>query len=349
MGFVRLSEQQLREDPEYQLRNFRRTKDFLVAIDTDGCITDNMNGKQMLIFHPHFMEFYNLWDIESYFREVAEYYNLFSVHRGCNRFIAVQLTLKALESREDVKKVMEEKKVKLPDVKMVDDFIEYVKKNKLGLGNPSLEKYINEEKPKFFPLYKLLGWSEAVNRTFPHISAKIPPFENFKPALELMAQHADIVVVSQTPYEDLADYWEKNGIADYVTTIAGQEMGTKAHHIEVAKKVGGYADDEVLMIGDASGDLKAVKSNGGLFYPVIPEKEEESWIRFKEESFEVFLKKEYSGEYEKKLIDEFNSMLPEVPPWEEPNYDHVESYRKRQELRKSLYERFNPEGRLLIL
>ncbi|HDM70063.1 MAG TPA: hypothetical protein ENG58_01485, partial [Thermotogales bacterium] len=157
MGFVRLSEQQLREDPEYQLRNFRRTKDFLVAIDTDGCITDNMNGKQMLIFHPHFMEFYNLWDIESYFREVAEYYNLFSVHRGCNRFIAVQLTLKALESREDVKKVMEERKVKLPDVKMVDDFIEYVRKNKLGLGNPSLEKYINEEKPKFFPLYKLLG------------------------------------------------------------------------------------------------------------------------------------------------------------------------------------------------
>jgi len=57
MGFVRLSEQQLKDDPEQQLRNFKRTKDFLVAIDTDGCITDNMNGKQILIFHPHFMEF----------------------------------------------------------------------------------------------------------------------------------------------------------------------------------------------------------------------------------------------------------------------------------------------------
>ena len=72
MALPRLTEKQIKEDPEQQLRKFKRTKDFLVAIDTDGCVTDNMNGKQMLIFHPQLLEFYQLWKIESYFREVAE-------------------------------------------------------------------------------------------------------------------------------------------------------------------------------------------------------------------------------------------------------------------------------------
>ena len=103
MALPRLSEQQVKEDAEQQLQNFKRTKDFLIAIDTDGCITDNMNGKQMLIFHPQFMEFYGLWGIESFYREIAEYYNLFSIDRGCNRFIAIQLILKALGVREESK------------------------------------------------------------------------------------------------------------------------------------------------------------------------------------------------------------------------------------------------------
>ncbi|GAH43581.1 unnamed protein product [marine sediment metagenome] len=50
MALPRLTEKQIKKDPEQQLKKFKRTKDFLVAIDTDGCVTDNMNGKQMLIF-----------------------------------------------------------------------------------------------------------------------------------------------------------------------------------------------------------------------------------------------------------------------------------------------------------
>ncbi|GAH12330.1 unnamed protein product, partial [marine sediment metagenome] len=39
----------------------------------------------------------------------------------------------------------------------------------MGLGNPSLEEFLNQN-PKDLAIYKLLGWSEAVNRMFPHIS-----------------------------------------------------------------------------------------------------------------------------------------------------------------------------------
>jgi len=347
MALPRLTEEQIKKDPEQQLRNFKRTKGFLVAIDTDGCVTDNMNGKQMLIFHPQFMEFYQLWGIESYFREVAEYYNLFSVDRGCNRFIAIQLTLTALQNRKDVQQVLQERHIRLPNIKSLNKYISYVKENKLGLGNPSLEKFLNQN-PTDLALYKLLGWSEAVNRMFPHISAKIPPFDKVKECLELMAQYADVLIVSKTPYADLANYWEAQGIAQYVQIIAGQEMGTKGHHIELAKKAGNYEDDEVLMIGDGSGDLKAVKVNNGLFYPTPPGREQEAWNNFPE-AFQRFIKKEYKGEYEEKLLKEFNQSLLTSPPWLEEGYDHIKSYRKKQEIRKALYAKFNPQGRLLIL
>ncbi|HNR66137.1 MAG TPA: HAD hydrolase-like protein [Atribacterota bacterium] len=347
MALPRLTAQQIKEDPEQQLRTFKRSKDFLIAIDTDGCITDNMNGKQILIFHPQFMEFYQLWGIESYFREVAEYYNLFSVDRGCNRFIAIQLTLKALKKRKDVQEVLKQKGIALPDSKPLDDYIQFAKENKRGLGNPSLEEYVNKYSTNF-ALYKLLGWSEAVNRTFPHISAKIPPFEGVKDNLTLMHEVADILVVSKTPYDDLANYWEAQGIEQYVQMIAGQEMGSKGHHIAMAKKAGHYRDEQILMLGDGNGDLEAVKENNGLFYPVSPGYEQESWDNFPE-ALKQFVKEDYRGRFEDRLLDEFEQVLLTSPPWEKADYNHISAYREKQEIRKALYQRFNPEGRLLIL
>ena len=347
MALPRLTEKQVKEDAEQQLKKFKRTKDFLVAIDTDGCVTDNMNGKQMLIFHPQFMEFYQLRGIESYFREVAEYYNLFSVDRGCNRFIAIQLTLTTLQNRKDVQQVLQERHIKLPDIKPLNEYIAYARENKLGLGNPSLEEFLNQNS-KNLAIYKLLGWSEAVNRMFPHISAKIPPFDRVKECLELMAQYADILIVSKTPYADLASYWDTQGIAQYVQIIAGQEMGSKGHHIEVAKKAGNYEGEQVLMIGDGGGDLKAVKANNGLFYPTPPGKEKEAWDNFPD-AFQRFIKREYKEEFEDKLLDQFKESLLISPPWLENDYDHIRSYKEKQEIRKSLYKKFNPQGKLLVL
>ncbi len=347
MGPKRLTDAQLKDDPGIQLRSFKRTRDFLVAIDTDGCITDNMNGKQMLIFHPQFMEYYDLWGIETYFREVAEYYNLFSVDRGCNRFMAVSLTLKVLQKRDDVVRVISEEKMALPDVGLLDRYISFTKKNNLGLGNPSLEAYLDKNPTDLF-YYKLLGWSEAVNRTFPHVSAKIPPFSGVEEALARMAEYADIVVVSKTPYEDLANYWGDQGIDKYIQVIAGQEMGSKGHHIEVAVASGGYTGDRVLMLGDGNGDLKAVKANKGLFYPIAPGREQDAWDDFSG-AFKRFIDGKYKGGFEDSLLDDFARVLLTTPAWEEPEYDHRASYIKKQPIRKELYQRFNPGGRLAVI
>ena len=73
------------------------------------------------------------------------------------------------------------------------------------------------------------------------------------------------------------------------------------------------------MIGDAPGetpgDLKAARDVGALFFPVNPGYEEESWERFVEVGMDKFFNNEYAGAYETQLIEEFEALLPEVPPW----------------------------------
>lgn len=345
--FERISKQTLKEDPEFQMRNFKPQKKYLVAVDTDGCITDNMNGKQMLVFHPQYMEFYQLWKIESYFRETAEYYNLFSVYRGCNRFIATQLTLKTLHTRKDVQLAAMRTYTEIPPVEPINRYIEFCNKNRLGPGNGSLERFL-EANPMDLQIYKFLGWSEAVNRSFPFISMRIPPFENVEESLKMMYETTDIIVVSQTPYDDLADYWEFYGLSKYVRIICSQEMGSKEHHLEIIKRRSNYSDKNVLMIGDSDGDLKAIKKNSGCFYPILPGKEKDSWEELPD-LFMTFLKGNYVLECEKKLIDEFSKILLKTPAWEKQDYNHIHAYKEKQDIRKSLYEKLNPNGKLLIV
>jgi phosphoglycolate phosphatase-like HAD superfamily hydrolase len=126
---------------------------------------------------------------------------------------------------------------------------------------------------------------------------------------------ADVIVVSATPGEALVREWEEHDIAKYVAVIAGQEMGTKAQHLEYAAK-GRYEKNHILMVGDAPGDLKAAMANNALFFPIVPGKETESWKRFCDEAFDRFIKGKYTGGYEQKLIVEFERCLPEKPPWE---------------------------------
>ena len=91
-------------------------------------------------------------------------------------------------------------------------------------------------------------------------------------------------------------------------------QGTKAEHIKFAAG-GKYEQGKILMIGDAPGDMKAAKANDALFYPVNPGDEEESWQRLYEEGLDKFFAGTYAGDYEAKLIAEFDKYLPEVPPW----------------------------------
>ena len=94
--------------------------------------------------------------------------------------------------------------------------------------------------------------------------------------------------------------------------ICGQEVGTKTEHLNVASK---YAEGHTLMIGDAPGDHKAARANQALFFPINPGAEEASWERFFKEGISRFLEGTFAGAYQQSLLEEFDSYLPEKPPW----------------------------------
>jgi len=290
-------------DPQAPLKELIPKHDFLIAIDSDGCVFDSMEIKHKECFIPNTIKYWNLQAVSKYARAAAEFVNLYSKWRGANRFPALVKVFDLLRDWPEVQK----RNIEIPVARPLRDWIERETK----LGNPAL---IAEVERTGDPVLKqVLDWSIAVNASVKDIVHGVPPFPLVRESLENISQWADIIVCSGTPGEALTREWEENDIADYPRVIAGQEMGSKKEHLALV--AGKYPGGHVLMIGDAPGDMKAAKANGLLFYPINPGREEESWERFHDEAAERFHENGYTADYEAALIAEFDKLLPETPPW----------------------------------
>jgi len=343
-----LTTQQIEDDPQQQIRNWQREHDLAVCIDTDGCTLDNMWAKQVIVFHPHYMDMNGLRGIEMFFRIHAEHHNLWATTRGCDRYLAVKYTLTSLLADAQAREVLPEEHVSdlLASVEGYVDFIDRSEGQK-AFGIPSLTEY-HKLNGLDYNITRLLGWSEAVDRTFQFVTLGMPAFPGVREELEHVSQNADLLVVSGTPYSDLAEWWTRSDLAQYVQGIAGKEMGKKTEHIRLLMEAGGYEPDQVIMIGDGGGDLKAARANGALFYPTPAGKEEEAWENARE-AFDAFLAGEYRGRMEDEKVAEFENILLDEGPWEKADYDAEAAYRKLQQKRVDTYAQLHPQGKLFTL
>ena len=276
--------------------------DFLVGIDSDGCAFDTMELKHKECFIPHTINFYELQGVSKYAREAAEFVNLYSKSRGINRFPALVETLEWLQKRPEVK-------ARNVHPVVPESLAKWVKEE-TKLGNPALQAKVEAEGDA--DLKHALDWSTAVNETIAGMVRYVPPFPNVRECLERLADVADMLVVSATPNEALAAEWEEHDIVKFVAAVCGQESGSKKETLANAEK---YAENHTLMIGDAPGDRKAAEANHCLFFPINPGQEEASWKRFLDEGIDKFLSGQFAGEYQAALVEEFESFLPEKPPW----------------------------------
>jgi phosphoglycolate phosphatase-like HAD superfamily hydrolase len=290
-------------DPAQVLRDFKPSKEFFVGIDSDGCIFDSMEIKHKECFTPMFIKHFGLQAVSKYAREVWDFVNLYSKTRGANRFPALVRALNLLRERPQVKA----RHVSVPDTKALEEWIARETK----LGNATLAA---EVKGGNKGLEQVKRWSDAVNAQVEDIVHGVPPFPLVTECLEKVNQRADAMCISQTPADALKREWAGARIDQHVKMIAGQEMGTKTEHLKFAAK-DKYEPARILMIGDAPGDFKAAKGNGALFFPINPGGEEASWQRLHEEALDRFFKGTYAGEYEAKLVKEFDACLPENPSW----------------------------------
>jgi phosphoglycolate phosphatase-like HAD superfamily hydrolase len=292
------------DDPQIELKEFKPKHDFLIAIDSDGCAFDSMEIKHKECFIPNIIKYWDLQPVSKYARAAAEFVNLYSKWRGINRFPALLMTFDLLNDWEEVQR----REASVPDVPSLKDWIDKETK----LGNPVLEAEV--EKTKDRVLKGALDWSLAVNKSIADMVQGLPPFPYVRDSLEKISDWADIIVCSATPYEALKREWEEHNIAKFTKVIAGQEMGSKKEHIQLASE-NKYQVENVLMIGDAPGDMKAARGNSAKFFPINPGHEEKSWEKFYSEAAEKFKSGQYDNVYENNLIVEFENLLPEIPPW----------------------------------
>lgn len=292
------------DNPQQQLRDLQPKHDFFIGFDSDGCVFDSMELKHKECFCPNFIKSFDLQVISKYAREVWDFVNLYSDTRGCNRFNALVYSFQWLAKRPEV----QARNAQMPDLEPLIQWIEKETK----LGEPALEKYVQSNNHP--TLQKALNWSKGVNQTVRDMVYGVGPFPQVKGVLEKSATQADIIVVSQTPYEALAREWKEHGMDKYLRLIAGQECGKKAEHLALGAK-GKYNNDKILMIGDAPGDRQAALDNNVLFYPINPGNEEASWERLHNQALDKFFNGSYKGKYEEDLIKDFESYLPSQPTW----------------------------------
>jgi phosphoglycolate phosphatase-like HAD superfamily hydrolase len=269
-----------------------------------------MGIKQRECFCPWMIGCFGLQPVARAARECKDFADLFSKTRGANRHKTLKRTLVELLPAHPMVKA---RKFKVPQFPY---YFAWVDDPNSVLSSDGLKRAIakadGEAKKE---LETALAWSDRVNWAIEKIVKGVPPFPLVRESLQKMQGKADIVVVSATPSETLAREWNEHDLAQYVTLIAGQEMGTKAQHLQYATE-GRYQENYVLMVGDAPDDLKAAKGNDALFFPVNPGEEDTSWKRFHNEALDRFFRGQYAGAYEKKLIEEFDRCLPEKPHWQ---------------------------------
>ena len=291
-------------DHQTILKKMKPSREFLIGIDSDGCVFDSMEVKQKEFFIPNALKYFDLFEISKILQETWEFVNLYSIYRGGNRFTSIIKVFELLNERKEIR----DKGFKLADLSSLKEWV----RTETKLSNANLRKYFESNYDS--DLERVVSWTEAVNKDISEKLRNIPPFPHAIQAIKKISVFADLIIVSQTPLEALEREWEEHDMKKYVKVIAGQEHGTKTEHLALAGK-GKYPDNKIIMIGDAKGDLDAARKNGILFYPIIPGKEDESWERFINEGLGKFSRGEYEGNYENKLLMEFQKFLPEKPPW----------------------------------
>ena len=292
-------------DAATPLVDFVPKQQFFVGIDSDGCAFDAMEIKHKECFIPNTIKAWNLQSVSSLTRETCEFVNLYSKTRGVNRWIGLVRIFDLLRERPEVL----ERGAKVPSGDRIKAFIA----SGFPLSNKGLRDYMAlHPDPE---LEQGMAWSLGVDAYIEDTVKGVPPFPHVRECLELMHGKTDLLVVSATPLEALIREWGEHGLDRYMDIIAGQEMGTKSQHLQYAAK-GKYADDHILLIGDAPGDRDAALSNGVLYYPINPGHEAESWRRLHDEAFAKFLDGSFAGEYQAQLIAEFEQLLPETPAWQ---------------------------------
>ena len=261
--------------------SFQRKHDYLVCVDSDGCVMDTMNCKHFHCFGPCMV---TEWGLEEWKEAILERWNvinLFSMTRGINRFKGLAMALKEIDGQ-------------YTRITGVDALVHWAE-TAPALSNDGVAKAAAEatDPDAKLVLEKALSWSKAVNAAIVELDEALKiPYEGAKEGLAAAHKFADVAMVSSANRDAVEEEWGKFGLLEHTDIVLAQDIGSKAACIKEMLKFG-YDLDKVVMVGDAPGDCDAAEKNGVHYYPILVNHEKESW----DEAIAVGFGKLQSGEY----------------------------------------------------
>ena len=276
--------------------SFVKKHDYLVCVDSDGCVMDTMNCKHFHCFGPCMVD---EWGLEAWKDEILDRWNvinLFSMTRGINRFKGLAIALGEIN----------EKYTPITGVTALQHWAE----NAPALSNDAVAKAAeNATDPDAkLILKKALSWSKAVNASIVKLPEELKvPYDGAKEGLAAAHTFADVAMVSSANRDAVEEEWGKFGLLEHTDIVLAQDVGSKAACIAEMLKFG-YDVKNVVMIGDAPGDCDAAEKNGVWYYPILVNHEKASWDEAINIAFDK-LQTGYYAEYEVQKKKEFLSNL----------------------------------------
>ena len=260
---------------------FEKKHEYLVCVDSDGCVMDTMNCKHFHCFGPCMV---TEWGLQQWEKEILDRWNvinLFSMTRGINRFKGLAMALSEIN----------DKYMPITGVQALKAWADTAP----ALSNDAVAKAAEEASDEEAKLVfrKALSWSKAVNAAIVELPEELKvPYNGAKEGLAVAHEFADVAMVSSANRDAVEEEWGKFGLLEHTDIVLAQDVGSKAHCIAEMLKFG-YDPRKVIMIGDAPGDSDAAKKNGVHYYPILVNHEKESW----DEAIAVAFGKLQSGEY----------------------------------------------------
>ena len=260
---------------------FARKHDYLVCVDSDGCVMDTMNCKHFNCFGPCMV---TEWGLEAWKDAILERWNvinLFSMTRGINRFKGLAMALKEIDGQY----------TPIPGV----DALVHWADTAPALSNDGVKlaaEAATDPDAKLV-LQKALSWSKAVNAAIVELDESLKvPYDGAKEGLAAAHTFADVAMVSSANRDAVEEEWGKFGLLEHTDIVLAQDVGSKAACIAAMLKFG-YDPEKVIMIGDAPGDCDAAEKNNVHYYPILVNHEKASW----DEAIAVAFEKLQSGDY----------------------------------------------------
>ena len=197
------------------LTDFIRKRDFLVCMDSDGCVMDTVRIKHCCVFCPELIRVIGLEAHTDFITTAWEEINLNSITRGISRFESARAGFfDRLKSRG----------IHVPGSEDIAAWVSTASE----LSTASLQQEVLRSGS--LALRKLQEWNNACNRRI----------QALEPTLEAVPRRGIQPASVGTPWpmwrwfpppmnSAIASEWARYGLATHADVIFGQEVGSKAN------------------------------------------------------------------------------------------------------------------------